>query len=169
METTQLLEDEDPEIRDLAVTEYRNLLTNYGHFIHHQIPSLLIAQQSRTRGMSVLMEMKSGVGGAESSLFLEELLRMYARLATARNWASKLLTKADRDGGGIKNAILEINGEGSYDLLRWESGVHRVQRVPSTESSGRVHTSTVQAVVRPGSNFSQHHYQRGLDSPVVCR
>lgn len=64
-----------------------------------------------------------------------------------RNWSSKILSQADKEGGGIKSVILEINGEGSYDELRWESGVHRVQRIPATESGGRVHTSTVQVVV----------------------
>lgn len=93
------------------------------------------------------MEMKPGVGGGEACLFLEELMRMYLRLAVARDWPSRVLTKVERDGGGIKNVILEINGAGSYEVLQWESGVHRVQRVPSTESSGRVHTSTVQVVV----------------------
>ena len=94
------------------------------------------------------MELKSGVGGSEASLFLADLLRMYLRLANGRRWKATVVSQNDSDGGGIKDAIIEIKGEGVYDALRWESGVHRVQRVPATEASGRVHTSTVAAVVR---------------------
>lgn len=93
------------------------------------------------------MELKSGVGGSESSLFLSDMLRMYQRLANNTNWKSSILAKNETEGGGIKDAIVEFKGEGAYDALRWESGVHRVQRVPATESSGRTHTSTVAIVV----------------------
>ena len=92
------------------------------------------------------MELKSGVGGSESSLFLSDLLRMYQRLAHSNNWKSSVVAKNSIEGGGIKDAIVEIKGETAYDTLRWESGVHRVQRVPATESSGRTHTSTVAVV-----------------------
>jgi peptide chain release factor 1 len=93
------------------------------------------------------MELKSGVGGSEASLFLADLLRMYLRLSIGRRWKATVVAQNDSDGGGIKDAIVEIKGEGAYDALRWESGVHRVQRVPATEASGRVHTSTVAIVV----------------------
>lgn len=95
------------------------------------------------------MEMKSGVGGSESSLFLGDLLRMYQRLANVNRWKAQVVAQNDNDGGGTKDAIIEIKGDGAYDALRFESGVHRVQRVPATESSGRVHTSTVSIVVLP--------------------
>jgi peptide chain release factor 1 len=95
------------------------------------------------------MELKSGVGGSESSLFLADLLRMYQRLANSRRWKAQIVTKNDLESGGIKDAVLEIKGEEVYDTLRWESGVHRVQRVPATEASGRVHTSTVAVIVLP--------------------
>jgi peptide chain release factor 1 len=91
--------------------------------------------------------LKSGVGGSESSLFLAELLRMYTRLADSMKWRTQVVASNESDGGGVKDAILEINGPGSYDMLRWESGVHRVQRIPATEASGRVHTSTVAVLV----------------------
>ena len=78
---------------------------------------------------------------------LSDLLRMYQRLAHSNNWKSSIVAKNNIDGGGIKDAIVEIKGETAYDTLRWESGVHRVQRVPATESSGRTHTSTVAVVV----------------------
>ena len=93
------------------------------------------------------MELKSGVGGSESSLFLAEIIRVYTRYAHGRNFVPSIVAKHDNDAGGVKDAIIEIQGSGAYDELQWESGVHRVQRVPATESGGRVHTSTVAVVV----------------------
>ncbi|PAV17674.1 peptide chain release factor 1 [Pyrrhoderma noxium] len=148
IDTANLLEDEDPDIRDLAAEDYQSLLKDYTNTLEDAFPSLLVLP-SKTNTLSALLEIKPGVGGSESSLFLQDLLRMYTRYASLRDWPSKIVAKEDRDGGGMKNAILEIVGEGAYDCLRWESGVHRVQRVPATESSGRVHTSTVQVIVLP--------------------
>ena len=109
--------------------------------------------------MSALIELKAGVGGSESSLFCADLLRMYTRYAHARGWAPAVVSANASDQGGFKDAILEITGAGAYEALRAESGVHRVQRVPATESSGRVHTSTVAAVVslRPSPPFFFTH------------
>jgi len=97
--------------------------------------------------LSALVELKAGVGGSESSLFVAELLRMYGRFSRLNDWEPTVLSNSESDGRGFKDAILEVKGIGAYDALRWESGVHRVQRVPATEASGRVHTSTVAAVV----------------------
>ena len=112
----------------------------------HQLPNALLPP-SETEELSALVELKAGVGGTESSLFVAELLRMYGRFARLNSWAPTVLTSAESDSGGFKDVILEVRGAGAYDMLRWESGVHRVQRVPATEASGRVHTSTVAAVV----------------------
>ena len=98
--------------------------------------------------MSALVELKSGVGGAESSLFVEDLLRAYERVAHEYGWKASLMSSSPLDQGGLRDAILEVQDERAYDLMRWESGVHRVQRVPQTESSGRIHTSTVTVMVR---------------------
>ncbi|KAI0249267.1 hypothetical protein BJV78DRAFT_1276258 [Lactifluus subvellereus] len=114
----------------------------------HQLPSALLPS-SETDVLSALVELKAGVGGSESSLFVAELLRMYGRFARLNSWAPTVLASSESDGGGFKDAILEVKGAGAYDALRWESGVHRVQRVPATEASGRVHTSTIAAVVLP--------------------
>jgi peptide chain release factor 1 len=93
------------------------------------------------------MELKAGVGGSESNLFLGELMRMYLRYAQSVKWKTTTVSSLDTPEGGVKNAVVEFKGPGAYDSLRWESGVHRVQRVPATEASGRVHTSTVAVVV----------------------
>lgn len=96
------------------------------------------------------MEFKAGVGGSESALFVGELMRMYMRLAQGLGWHAEVIMSNDTDAGGVKDAIVEIKGkERVYDTLRWESGVHRVQRVPATEANGRVHTSTVAVLVLP--------------------
>lgn len=112
----------------------------------HEIPKTLLPP-SETEGLSALVELKAGVGGSESSLFAAELLRMYGRFSRLNGWEATVLASSESDSGGFKDAILEVKGSGAYDALRCESGVHRVQRVPATEASGRLHTSTVAAVV----------------------
>ena len=164
MDTAPLLEDSDASIRSLAKEEYSSLLDSLSDRTKSLTNSLL--PQSSTAGLSALIELKPGVGGSEASLFLEDLLRMYSRFASTKGWSAKIISKDERDEGGLKFATMEVAGEGSYDELRWESGVHRVQRVPATEASGRVHTSTVSVIVSrvfaPFSNdihnSSNRHY-----------
>lgn len=98
--------------------------------------SALLVPPSRTRAYGALLELKPGVGGSEAALFSGDLLRVYVRYAGQRGWRAE-----GREGA------LEVRGAGAYDVLRWETGVHRVQRVPATEASGRVHTSTVAVIV----------------------
>jgi peptide chain release factor 1 len=133
-------------MRNLASEEYDSVVRALSKQIAVVFPGLLVPR-STTAHLSALVELKSGVGGSESSLFLGELLRMYIRLAHTANWRTQILASNEVDGGGTKDAIVEIKGAGSYDALRWESGVHRVQRIPTTEASGRVHTSTVAVLV----------------------
>ncbi|PPR01203.1 hypothetical protein CVT26_016084 [Gymnopilus dilepis] len=151
-EAVSLLNDpatsSDPEMSQLAREEASSLSTSLESLVQNTFPSLLIPPSS-TKHFSALMELKSGVGGSEASLFLADLLRMYQRLANVTNWRATIVAKNDTEGSGIKDATVEFKGEGAYDALRWESGVHRVQRVPATEASGRTHTSTVAVVVLP--------------------
>jgi len=133
-------------MRSLALQEYETLTSSMSHHIRTVIPALLIPP-SPTAHLSSLIEIRSGVGGSESSLFVAHLLRMYLRFANEMGWKTQLLSKNELDGGGMKDAIVEVKGRGSYDDLRWETGIHRVQRVPATEASGRVHTSTVAVLV----------------------
>ncbi|KAJ7510022.1 hypothetical protein B0H11DRAFT_1701252 [Mycena galericulata] len=145
-ETTALLDD--PELRSMASEDYAMLTEALAEIVNTTFPAILVPP-SRTAHLSALMELKSGVGGSEASLFLEEMLRMYLRLAQVSRWKGNVVASNQLDAGGIKDAVVEFKGAGAYDALRWESGVHRVQRVPATEQSGRVHTSTVAVVVLP--------------------
>ncbi|KAH9158969.1 peptide chain release factor 1 [Lactarius sanguifluus] len=151
-DTVQLFDS--PELLDLAVVESDTLLSSLRSLLVHELPNALLPP-SETDGLSALVELKAGVGGSESSLFVADLLRMYGRFARLNNWSPTVLASSENDSGGFKDALLEVKGTGAYESLRWESGVHRVQRVPATEASGRVHTSTVAAVVLPLSEESR--------------
>lgn len=133
-------------MRLLAFEEHESLNKSLTELVETTLPSLLIPP-STTSHLSAMLELKSGVGGSEASLFLSNLLRMYLRHANACRWKANVISQNVTDNGGIKDAIVEVKGWGVYDALRWESGVHRVQRVPATEASGRVHTSTVAVIV----------------------
>jgi peptide chain release factor 1 len=133
-------------MRALASDEYASLTSSLLESLSTTFPSLLVPI-SPTIHLSALVELKSGVGGSEASLFLSDLLRVYLRYAQTMRWKAEIIGKSDSDGGGIKDAVVEVKGVGAYDGLKWESGVHRVQRVPATEAKGRVHTSTVAAIV----------------------
>lgn len=146
-DTSALLADPDPAMRGLAADEITALAASLNVIAKETFPALLVPP-SPTAALSALMELKSGVGGSEASLFLADMLRMYQRLATNMKWRATVVASNSAEGGGTKDAVVEIVGAGAYDALRWESGVHRVQRVPATEASGRTHTSTVAIVVR---------------------
>ncbi len=98
---------------------------------------------------NVILEVRAGTGGEEAALFAGELMRMYLRFSEEQGWKLQVLNKADADSGGIKEVICEIQGAGAYGLLKFESGVHRVQRVPVTESKGRLHTSAATVAILP--------------------
>lgn len=98
---------------------------------------------------SVILEVRAGTGGEEAALFAAEQLRMYLRYAESKKWATEFLRKSDSDAGGIKEAVVRIEGNGAYGDLKFESGVHRVQRIPATENKGRVHTSTTTVAILP--------------------
>ena len=98
---------------------------------------------------NVIVEIRAGTGGDEAGLFAAELLRMYLRYAQRHGWSTHLLTSRRTDAGGIREAIMEMKGKGAWKALKYESGVHRVQRIPETEKSGRVHTSTATVAVLP--------------------
>jgi len=96
-----------------------------------------------------ILEVRAGTGGDEAALFAEEIARMYIRFAEGRGWKTELIDGTEGTAGGMKEVIYAVRGEGAFGILRWESGVHRVQRVPATESQGRIHTSAVTVAVLP--------------------
>ncbi|KIP08759.1 hypothetical protein PHLGIDRAFT_68880 [Phlebiopsis gigantea 11061_1 CR5-6] len=147
-ETDVLLQDPDPTMRSLAADEHGELLDKLSSLAEKTFPSLLVPP-SKTAHLSSMVELKAGVGGSEAALFLGEVMRMYTNLSQTMGWQAAIVAKNLTEHGGVKDAIVEIKGDKVYDMLRWESGVHRVQRVPLTESGGRVHTSTVAVLVMP--------------------
>ncbi len=137
----------DPELKALAKEEAdaaRTLLPALEAQIHEQL-----IPRDPLDSHNVMVEVRAGTGGDEASLFAAELMRMYLRYAEESGWKTELLDKTDSDSGGIKEAILRIEGDGVYGHLKFEAGVHRVQRIPETENKGRVHTSTVTVAVLP--------------------
>ncbi len=139
--------ESDPEMRDMARDEVDRLEVDETLLIERLKVLLLPRDPNDER--NVIMEIRAGAGGEEAALFAAELLRMYLRYAERRRFKSEVLSLNETGIGGVKEAIVQINGDGAYSRLKFEGGVHRVQRVPTTESSGRLHTSTVTVVVMP--------------------
>ncbi len=148
-ETEQMIADNqgDEELKQISEEE-KNTLERQIQDLEKQIKSLLIPKDPNDK-KNVIVEIRAGAGGDESALFAAELFRMYSRLAEKNKWQAKLIS-ANRIGiGGFKEVIFEITGQNVYGTMKYESGVHRVQRVPETEKKGRVHTSTVTVAVLP--------------------
>jgi peptide chain release factor 1 len=139
--------EHDPELRDLAREVVDELEGEERRLVESLRVQLLPSDPNDDR--NVILEVRAGTGGDEAALFAAELLRMYARYAERHRWGVELMSTSETGIGGIKEAILEIRGDGAWSRLKFEGGVHRVQRVPATESSGRLHTSTATVAVLP--------------------
>ena len=137
----------DPEMRELCQETYKESKEKMEQ-LHDQLRILLLPKDPNDE-KSVIMEIRGGVGGEESALFAHSLFRMYSMYAAQKGWRVELLNYNDTELGGVKEADFVINGRGAWSRLKYESGVHRVQRVPETESGGRVHTSTATVAVLP--------------------
>jgi peptide chain release factor 1 len=137
----------DPELKEMAQAEIPNLKKSIQEG-EEELRHLLIPKDPKD-ARNVILEVRAGTGGEEAALFAGELFRMYLRFAERRGFRVSVLDENEADMGGIKEAIAQIEGEGAYSLFRFESGVHRVQRVPKTESQGRVHTSAATVAVMP--------------------
>ncbi|MDP9269491.1 MAG: peptide chain release factor 1 [Chloroflexota bacterium] len=145
--TAEMVHDPDEEVRAMAHEELDRLTARQGE-LEDELRGLLIPRDPNDE-RNVILEVRAGTGGEEASLFSAELFRMYARYAERRRWKVELLAVSESESGGYKEAIAEISGTGAYSRLKYESGVHRVQRVPVTESAGRIHTSTATVAVLP--------------------
>ncbi len=148
-----MMEDGDKEMRDLAEVEYYDLKDKKEAKTAEL--KVLLLPQDPLDNKNVIMEIRGGAGGEESCLFATELFRMYHRLAERMRWKIEDMSINDTELGGIKEAVFMIKGNGVYSKLKYESGVHRVQRVPETESQGRVHTSTATVAVLPEAEDAQ--------------
>src|SRR3989344_2961097 len=138
---------DDEELKAISEEEKADL-TNQKTELEKEIKFLLTPQDPNDK-KNVIIEIRAGAGGDESALFAAELFRMYAKFAEQQNWQSQLISTNQIGIGGFKEVIFEITGQNVYSQLKFESGVHRVQRVPATEKRGRVHTSTVTVAVLP--------------------
>ncbi len=132
-------------MRSLAEMEMEELQTHQAT-LEDELKSMLVPKDSRDQ-RNVIMEIRAGTGGDEAGLFAAELYRMYSRYAERQGWKTEIITLHETGIGGIKEANFILKGKGAYSRLKYESGVHRVQRVPETESQGRIHTSTVTVAV----------------------
>ena len=137
----------DPEMRELCQETFLESKAKKDE-LYRQLQILLLPKDPNDE-KSVIVEIRGGVGGEESALFAHSLFRMYSMYAAKMGWSIELLNYNDTELGGIKEADFIVNGRGAYSRLKYESGVHRVQRVPETESGGRVHTSTATVAVLP--------------------
>ena len=144
-ETEELLNAEDEEMRTLAEIE-TEILESKKERLEDKLKSMLVPKDPRD-DRNVIIEIRAGTGGDEAGLFAADLFRMYTRFAERQNWKTEILSIHETGIGGIKEVSFMIKGKGAYSRLKYESGVHRVQRVPETESQGRIHTSTITVAV----------------------
>ena len=142
-----LLEDDDDEMRQLGHDEEQRLAPELEDLEQQLKVALLPKDPADER--NVIVEIRSGAGGDEAGLFASDLFRMYQRYAERQSWQVEVLNTSAAHSGGYKEITFELNGQGAFSRLKYESGVHRVQRVPETESQGRVHTSTATVAVLP--------------------
>ena len=146
-ETEELAAAGDPDMRDLAREEVKSLVVRREALIGEM--KILLIPKDPNDEKNVMLEIRAGTGGDEAALFAGELYRMYSKYAERQGWRLEVMSSSDTGVGGLKEVIAMIEGRGAYSKLKYESGVHRVQRVPATEASGRIHTSTVTVAVLP--------------------
>ena len=143
----ELAASADPEMRELAREELKALAARRDALLA-DLKVLLIPRDPNDE-KNIVLEIRAGTGGDEAALFAADLFRMYAKFAERQGWRLELMSSSDSEAGGLKEVIATIEGRGVYSKLKYESGVHRVQRVPATEASGRIHTSTATVAVLP--------------------
>ena len=138
---------DDPEMHEMAQEELNELRKNVEE--QQNLLTFLLLPKDPNDDKNVILEIRAGTGGEEAALFAGDLLRMYMRYADRRHWKYEMLSSDETGIGGYKEAVLNIQGQAAYSQLKFESGVHRVQRVPATETSGRIHTSAATVAVLP--------------------
>jgi len=168
-EAEEILADKamDAELREMAAMEIPDLkiALEAGEL---ELKKLLVPKDPKD-ARNVILEVRAGTGGEEAALFAAELFRMYVRFAERRGFKVSVLDESEADMGGLKEAVAEIEGEGAYSVFRFESGVHRVQRVPKTETQGRIHTSAATVAVMPEADeVDIEIHQKDLRVDTFC-
>ncbi len=149
IEAAELMATEDPEMAEMAAEEVATL-TGQQNVLYEEMQRILtLAKVDDEKPYGVVLEVRAGAGGDEAALFAEELAQMYLQYATKQNWENMVESESRSSSGGYKEGVFEILGSKVYDDLRWETGVHRVQRIPVTEKAGRIHTSTASVAILP--------------------
>ena len=143
----ELLKDQDPDVREMAGAEVTELEAEKST-LEAQLKQMLLPKDPND-SRNVILEVRAGTGGDEAALFAGDLFRMYTRYAENQGWKVELLSSAESEAGGFKEVIAMITGKGAYSRFKYESGTHRVQRVPETEAQGRIHTSACTVAVLP--------------------
>lgn len=154
-DSVELLHDDDPEIKKMAAEEI-DRLEKEKQRLTVELKSRLVPKDPLDE-KNVILEIRAGTGGDEAGLFAGDLFKMYQRYADLRGWSVEVMDHHATGVGGIKEIIVSVNGKGAYSRLRYESGTHRVQRVPTTETQGRIHTSAVTVAVLPEAEEVEVH------------
>jgi peptide chain release factor 1 len=147
IEYDEILNGDDLELKELVQDEIDGLKKEISEM--EEMLKIMLIPKNPDDDKNTILEIRSGTGGEEAALFAGDLYRMYMRYAERQNWTIEILNLSDSETGGLKEAVVGITGKGAYGELKFESGVHRVQRVPATESSGRLHTSAATVAVLP--------------------
>ncbi len=143
----ELSQEPDPELVELALADAERLAPEISR-LESDLQAVLIPPDPLDH-RDTIVEIRAGTGGGEAALFAADLLRMYQRYAESRGWSVETVSLSEGKAGGVKEAVFKVNGESAYGRLRYESGVHRVQRVPATEAQGRIHTSAATVAILP--------------------
>ena len=154
-EYSQLLEElegakellQDPDMKDMAREEIKEIEPKMEEL--EQKITILLLPKDPNDGRNVMLEIRAGTGGSEANIFAGDLLDVYRKYIQSQGWQCTMIDSTNGDDGGYKNVVLDVKGDSVYSKLKWEAGVHRVQRVPATESQGRVHTSTATVAIMP--------------------
>ncbi len=167
-EARELLETEkDPEYREMAKEELDELLPKKEK-LEEEIRLLLIPKDPQD-SKNAVMEIRAGTGGDEASIFAGDLFRMYQKFCERKNWKVEVVEMNEGTAGGFKEIVFNVIGDGAYGILKFESGVHRVQRVPKTETQGRIHTSAASVVVLPEADeFDVELHEKDIRKDTYC-
>ncbi|CAJ1946776.1 unnamed protein product [Cylindrotheca closterium] len=138
---------DDPELKEMARAEMKEIEPQLDEL--EEKMKVLLLPKDPNDDRNIMLEIRAGTGGSEASIFAGDLVDVYRKYINSQGWQAKIIDESSGDDGGFKNIVMQVNGDSVYSKMKWEAGVHRVQRVPATESQGRVHTSTATVAIMP--------------------